>query len=138
VDTTTESPARIVLFDGVCGMCNGIVSFLVRVDRRRALRYAPLQGPTAEQLRRAHPEIPSGLDSMVLVDDGVVFLRMKGVARGARYLPWPWKIGYALFALPRWLSDPLYDLVARVRYRVFGKRDVCRVPSAEERGLFLP
>jgi predicted DCC family thiol-disulfide oxidoreductase YuxK len=138
VDATTASPARIVLFDGVCGMCNAIVSFLVRVDRRRAFRYAPLQGPTAEELRRTHPEIPRGLESMVLVDDGVVFLRMKGVARGARYLPWPWKIGYAIFWLPRWLSDPLYNLVARVRYRVFGKRDVCRVPSPGERELFLP
>jgi predicted DCC family thiol-disulfide oxidoreductase YuxK len=134
----TPSSARIVLFDGVCGMCNAIVSFLVRVDRRRAFRYAPLQGTTAEELRRAHPEIPGGLESMVLVDDGVVFLRMKAVARGARYLPWPWKIGYAIFWLPRWLSDPLYNLVARVRYRVFGKREACRVPGPGERELFLP
>jgi predicted DCC family thiol-disulfide oxidoreductase YuxK len=138
VDATTAFPVRIVLFDGVCGMCNAIVSFLVRFDRRRAFRYAPLQGPTAEELRRAHPEIPGGLESMVLVDDGVVFLRMKAVARGARYLPWPWKIGYALMALPRGLTDPLYNLVARVRYRVFGKREACRVPSPQERDLFLP
>jgi predicted DCC family thiol-disulfide oxidoreductase YuxK len=119
-------------------MCNAIVSFLVRVDRRRAFRYAPLQGPTAEELRQAHPDIPGGLESMVFVDEGDVFLRMKGIARAARYLPWPWKIGYAVYALPRWLTDPLYNLVARVRYRVFGKKESCRVPSPDERELFLP
>jgi predicted DCC family thiol-disulfide oxidoreductase YuxK len=131
-------PRRIVLFDGVCGMCNGIVDLLMRIDKRGVFRYAPLQGTTAAELRAAHPEIPADLASMVLVDDDVVYLRMKGVSRGTRYLPFPWKLGYVVFFLPGWLTNPIYDLIASLRYRLFGKKEVCRIPSPHERERFLP
>jgi predicted DCC family thiol-disulfide oxidoreductase YuxK len=63
---------------------------------------------------------------------------MKGVSRGARYLAWPWKLGYAVFFLPRWLTDPIYRLIAHFRYRLFGKKEVCRIPAPHERERFLP
>lgn len=129
---------RVLLFDGVCGLCNAGIDFLVRIDRDQKLRYAPLQGDTAAALREEHPAIPKELESVVLVDDGVVYLKAKAVARVARYLPWPWKVAYALAVFPRWLTDPFYDLVARSRYRLFGKKDVCRIPEPHERALFLP
>jgi predicted DCC family thiol-disulfide oxidoreductase YuxK len=128
----------VVLFDGVCALCNGTVNFLMRIDHDRVLRYAPLQGTTAEELRAAHPEIPRELETVVLVDDGVVFLRMKAASRLARYLRWPWKAAYVSFWLPAWLTDPVYRLIARMRYRLFGKHDVCRIPAPHERDLFLP
>jgi predicted DCC family thiol-disulfide oxidoreductase YuxK len=133
-----ELPARIVLYDGVCGLCDRSVQFLLRVDRERALRYAPLQGPTAEALRRRHPEIPVDLDTVVFVDDGRVYLRSRAFIQLARYLPRPWRWLHAFRVVPRALADLVYRGVARVRYRIWGKLDACRVPGASERPLFLP
>jgi predicted DCC family thiol-disulfide oxidoreductase YuxK len=137
-DGPRELPRHLFLFDGVCGLCDGLVRFTVGIDRQRRFRYAPLQGSTAEALRARYPEIPKDLDTMVFVDDGVVYLRAKGVSRAARYLPWPWRLAYGFFFLPAWLTDPLYRLVARTRYRVFGVLESCRLPEPHERELFLP
>jgi len=133
-----ELPPRLVLFDGVCGLCNKVVQFLVRVDGQRMLRYAPLQGETAASLRAIHPEIPNDLDTMVFVDEGRVHLRAQGVLACTKYLNWPWRWGSVLRWTPRFVSDPIYRLVARARYRWFGKSDVCRIPAPDERDLFLP
>ena len=133
-----ELPSRIVLFDGVCGMCDALVQWFVRVDRARVLRYAPIQGETAARLRAMHPEIPAGVDTVVFVDEGTVHLRSRGILMSMRYLPRPWRWARFLRWIPRAISDAMYGLVARSRYRLFGKLEACRVPSREERGLFLP
>jgi predicted DCC family thiol-disulfide oxidoreductase YuxK len=131
-------PTRIVLYDGVCGLCNRTVQFLLRVDRQRALVFAPLQGETAAALRARHPEIPDDLDTVVYVEDERVYLRSRVFVRAARHLPYPWKLGRWLWIVPWPLADLLYRLIARIRYRVFGKYDACRVPDPEQRARFLP
>jgi predicted DCC family thiol-disulfide oxidoreductase YuxK len=133
-----DLPPRIVLYDGVCGLCDKLVRFLVDRDRERHLRYAPLQGDTAARLRQAHAEIPVDLDTMVFVDEGVVYLRSRAFARIARYLPLPWRLGVVLRFVPRFLADAAYGMVARSRYRIFGKVDACGLPTREERQLLLP
>jgi predicted DCC family thiol-disulfide oxidoreductase YuxK len=129
---------RIVLYDGVCGLCDRLVRFLVERDRARLLRYAPLQGETAAELRARHGNIPGGLDTMVFVDDGKVYLRSRAFARIARYLPWPWRLATLIRFVPRFLADGAYALVARTRYRIFGKVEACGLPTQEERQLLLP
>jgi predicted DCC family thiol-disulfide oxidoreductase YuxK len=131
-------PARVVLYDGVCGLCDRLVQFLVAKDRARRLRYAPLQGETAARLRAQLPGIPDDLDTMVFVDDGQVYLRSRAFARIARYLPMPWRLGAVLRYVPRVLADAAYGLVARSRYRIFGKVEACGLPTAEQRQLLLP
>lgn len=133
-----ELPARIVLYDGVCGLCHRTVRWLLSKDRGRQLWFAPLQGPTAARLRALHPEIPDELDGVVLVDGGRVYLRSKVFLRAARYLPAPWRWGAWLGWLPGPVLDPAYRLVARVRYRVWGRFDACRAPQAEDRSRLLP
>ncbi len=135
---TAAASAPIVLYDGVCGLCDRTVQWLLRHDRARHLRYATLQGETAARLRTQHAEIPSDLDTVVVVDGGRVYLRARAFARIARYLPMPWRLGTAFRFVPRFLADAAYGLVARSRYRVFGKVDACRVPAPDERALFLP
>lgn len=134
----SELPPRIVLFDGVCGLCHWLVRFLVRVDRKRALRYAPLQGETAARLRSLHPDIPDDLDTVVFVEDGDVHLRSRAVLRTLAYVGWPWRAFRLFSVLPRPVTDWAYERVARVRYRVFGKLEACEVPSVSERSLVLP
>ncbi|WP_394842941.1 DCC1-like thiol-disulfide oxidoreductase family protein [Pendulispora brunnea] len=136
--TERALPPRIILFDGVCGFCDALVQWLVRVDRARALRYAPIQGETAARLRAMHPEIPAGVDTVIFVDEGTVHLRSRGILASMGYLPRPWRWARFLRWIPRAFSDAVYRLVARFRYRIFGKLEVCRVPSPEERELFLP
>ncbi|HEU4612060.1 MAG TPA: DCC1-like thiol-disulfide oxidoreductase family protein [Kofleriaceae bacterium] len=130
-------PGPIVLYDGVCGLCQRSVQFLLARDRRK-LWYAPLQGETAAALRAIHPEIPPTLESVVLVDDGRVYLRSKAFLHVARYLTAPWRWAYHLRWLPAVLLDLGYRLVARVRYRIWGKYEACRLPTADERAQLLP
>jgi predicted DCC family thiol-disulfide oxidoreductase YuxK len=132
---------RLVLFDGVCGFCDGAVRWLIARDAEGQLRFAPLQGLTAARLRERHPEIPHDLDTLVYVDasQGVervylrseaVFLACRQVDPRNRWLRW-------LSRLPRPLADLGYRGFARMRYRVFGKLEACRVPRADERQRFL-
>ncbi len=133
---------RLVLFDGVCGFCDRSVRWLIERDSQARPRFAPLQGETAAALRARHPQIPETLETMVYVerDGGAerVHLRSEAVLRICAELGRPWRaLSWALW-LPRWLTDLAYRLLARVRYRVFGKLDACALPGPGERGRFLP
>ncbi len=135
-----DLPPRLLLFDGVCGLCDRLVQFLVRVDRKRMLRYAPLQGETAARIRAIYKEIPEDLDSVVFVDGEPprVHLRSRAILGCAKYLGWPWRALTLFRWVPSPIADAIYNRIAQSRYRIFGKHDVCRIPSAEERPLFLP
>ncbi|MBM4392273.1 MAG: DUF393 domain-containing protein [Deltaproteobacteria bacterium] len=128
---------RIVLYDGVCGFCNGLVQWLLRVDREGAFQFAALQGSTAAELRARHPEIPVELDTMVYVEEGTVYLRSRALFAAARHLPAPWSWSRFLALLPLVFTDAGYRLVAAVRYRIWGRLEACQVPSAEQRARFL-
>lgn len=130
-------PGPIVLYDGECGLCNRSVKFLLKRDGGQ-LYYAPLQGETAAALRQRHPEIPRSLESVVLVDGERAHLRSKAFLYGAKYLTRPWRWAYWLRWLPAFVLDLGYRLVARVRYRIWGKYDACRLPTTDERAKLLP
>ncbi len=136
--STTGLPKHVLFYDGVCAMCNGIVKRFVRHDRDHRFHFAPLQGETATQARANHPEFPSDIETVVYLRDGEVLLRSRAAALAAAELPYPMKaLSWARF-LPAWFTDFFYGIVARVRYRVFGKYEVCPLPPAEHRGRFLP
>ncbi|MBL8820224.1 MAG: DUF393 domain-containing protein [Planctomyces sp.] len=126
----------IVFFDGVCGFCNHTVNFLLKRDKHRRLRFAPLQGETASQCVPA--EIRSNLSSLVLHRDGKVYLRSAAVVRILFIIGGVWSIlGALLWIIPLPLRDLGYKLFARYRYTLFGKHDACRLPTPEERTVFL-
>ena len=131
-------PPRIILYDGVCGLCHRLVRWLMAHDHEGRLHYAPLQGETAARLRAIHPAIPADLDSVVYVEEGRVYLRSKAFLHVARHLGRPWRWAHHARWLPAVLADPLYRLVARTRYRIFGKLDACEVPSGSIRERLLP
>ena len=126
-----------MLYDGECGLCHRAVKFLLKRDQRQ-LWYAPLQGETAAQLRALHPEIPQTLESVVLVDGGRAHLRSKAFLYGAKYLTRPWRWAYHVRWLPAVVLDLLYRVIARIRYRVWGKFDACTLPTVEQRAHLLP
>ena len=132
---------RLVLFDGVCAFCDRTVRWLMEHDPAGRLRFAPLQGEAAAELRRRHPQIPRDIDTLVYVErqgaGETVHLRSRAVLQVCQQLQPPpvWLSGVSW--LPAALADVGYRLFVRFRYRLFGKLDECRVPSDAERGRFL-
>ena len=134
-------PASLVLYDGVCGFCDGAVQWLLAHDPAGRLHFAPLQGETAAWLRREHTEIPGDLDTMVFVASEAggsrVYLRSDAIWRTCAPIAGPWRALAWLRWLPRALRDAGYRWFARNRYRWFGTLDACRIPSAAQRSRFL-
>jgi predicted DCC family thiol-disulfide oxidoreductase YuxK len=134
---TGEGP--LLLYDGVCALCNGAVTFVLKRDRGGAVRFAPLQGETAAKLLAGRPAL-AGIDSMIWIDSsGAAFTRSAAALAIARQVGGVWAILASLARIvPAALRDALYDLVARARYRIFGRYDACPVPPADVRSRFLP
>ena len=126
-----------ILFDGVCNLCNGSVQFVIARDPSARFSFAPLQSAAAASLLREAGASPSLPDSMVLVQDGRVYVRSDAALRVARGLRFPWSLAWGLVAVPRVIRDRVYDSVAAHRYRWFGRRDVCMVPTPELQKRFL-
>lgn len=137
MQTLNRVTEPVLLFDGVCNLCNGTVDFLMRRDHRQVLRFASLQSDAAHQLLQKAGGTAATLDSVVLVHEGQVHLRSTAVLRTLRLLGLPWALAYALIVVPRPLRDAAYRLIARNRYRWFGRHDTCRIPTPEERARFL-
>lgn len=138
-ETTIPRSANppIVFFDGVCGLCDQTVKWLIKHDYRHRLRYAPLQGGTAARL--LSPGDTKDVNSLVLLEDGKTYRRSSAVVRILWKLSrWWMVVGLMLWSIPRPLRDFGYRTVARYRYRWFGKHEACRLPLPEERELFLP
>jgi predicted DCC family thiol-disulfide oxidoreductase YuxK len=127
----------IVLFDGVCRFCNASVNFLLDHDPQRRLRFAALQSRTGQALLRRFGLRTTDFDTLVFVEGNRCATRSTAALRIASYLPLPWRCLEALLLLPAFLRDPGYDLLARNRYRWFGRLDACRVPTPELRERFL-
>ena len=129
--------APVVLFDGVCNLCNWLVRFIIARDPRGQFRFASLQSPAAAALlngRLQHGPLP---DSVVLVDGDHIYTQSTAALRVARGLGFPWNLSYVFIVVPLPLRDIVYAWVARNRYGWFGKRDVCMVPTPDLRARFL-
>lgn len=127
-----DSSRQIVLFDGVCNLCNGVVRFILARDPAGRFQFASLQ---SEAARRLLGEVPP--ETIVFVDDGATFTKSAAALRIARKLCFPWPLLYAFIAIPRPIRDLIYQWVARNRYAWFGRRESCMVPSPEVQDRFL-
>jgi predicted DCC family thiol-disulfide oxidoreductase YuxK len=132
---------NIVFFDGVCGLCNRTVDFVLREDRERTFLYSPLQGETFRRIARDHPETLSA-DSIFVLKRGpeteILLQRSDAFLYILDNLPryrWLARIGKRF---PTRIRDAVYRLIAATRYRIWGRRDSCRLPTPEERTRFLP
>jgi predicted DCC family thiol-disulfide oxidoreductase YuxK len=127
----------VIFFDGVCGLCNAWIDFVIRHDRRRTFRFGALQGVTARDWLDLASD--ATFDSVALADHTGIYWKSDAVWRILMQLGGGWRIGgYLLRLVPRPLRNWGYDFVARRRYRWFGKKETCRVPTPDERARFLP
>lgn len=127
----------IVLFDGVCNLCNDAVRFIIRHDAKDRFRFASLQSDTARQLLENHPPPVQKTGSIVLIENGKVYIKSGAVLRISRRLNGLGKLLVIGYIIPRFIRNVMYDLIARSRYKWFGKREECMMPGAELRHKFL-
>jgi predicted DCC family thiol-disulfide oxidoreductase YuxK len=126
----------VVFFDGLCGLCNHSINWLLAHDPNRRLRFAPLQGKLAGRV--VSPQLRDRLDTLVFLRNGSIYVRTAAVSRILMTLGGPWAaLGALLWIIPSPLRDLGYRIVSRLRYRLFGKHDACRLPSPAERAVFL-
>ncbi|MBA2544937.1 MAG: DUF393 domain-containing protein [Deltaproteobacteria bacterium] len=128
----------VMLYDGVCGLCAKSVRWILHHERDHAIRFAPLQGPTAAAMRAKFPRIPVALSTVVFHDGERVHLRSKAFLHMTKHLRAPWSWLHAFRWWPAVLGDIGYRIIAALRYRMFGKADICEIPSPEHRARFLP
>ena len=126
---------NIVFFDGVCGLCNKAIDFLMSKDTRKVLLFAPLQGNTAEKL------LPKGeassLNSMVYYSNGKISYRTRAILNLLWDMGGWWTLTALFRIIPPFIRDIFYNWMAASRYKLFGKKETCRIPTAEERARFL-
>lgn len=129
---------RIVLFDGVCNLCNGAVRFIIRHDAKDQFRFASVQSDFAKQLLGKH-HFPFfyKTDSIIFIEDGKVYLKSEAVLGIVRRLGGFWKLLVIFYVIPRFIRDGVYDFIARNRYKWFGKRNECMIPTEKLRRRFL-
>lgn len=132
-----SEPQAIILFDGVCNLCNASVQFIIARDTAKRFRFASRQSRVGQELMERHGLDPDGDDSVVLVEGDRPWLRSSAALRIARQLRWPWPILFGLILIPRPLRDWGYDRIAANRYRWFGRSDTCVLPGDNTKDRFL-
>jgi predicted DCC family thiol-disulfide oxidoreductase YuxK len=127
----------VVLFDGECNFCNGIVNFLIRQDKKKRLRFAAMQSAAGQKLLQQYGFPGQYLKSFVFIENGKAYKKSTAGLRLYGMLPWYWKWTQAFWIVPPFLRDAVYELISNNRYVWFGKRNSCMVPTPEVRGRFL-
>ena len=128
---------RIILFDGVCNLCNSAVKFVLNRDTNSVFNFASLQSDVAKKLLGNSEVSHSDSGTIVLIDNGKVYTRSTAALRVCKYLSGLWPLMTVFMIVPRFIRDWVYNLISRNRYRWFGKLDTCMIPSPEVKDKFL-
>ena len=130
-----EIKQPVILFDGFCNLCNGTVDFLIKKDHKKQFIYFPLQSDSGKLLTKKY-QIPTDTDSVIIINSKKAYFESDAIIEIAGMLNYPWKLGVIAKYIPKKIRDALYRLIAKNRYRWFGKRETCRISSDEEKRSF--
>ena len=128
-NSTTQ---KIIIFDGICALCNSSITILMRLDTKKRFRYSSLQGEFVKTL-----DIEPDIDSIIFYDDGVFYYKSTAILKILESLGRPWVLIKIFYIIPRVIRDFIYDIIAKYRYRIFGKMQSCRMPKEDEKSLFI-
>jgi predicted DCC family thiol-disulfide oxidoreductase YuxK len=123
---------KVIIFDGVCGLCNKSVNILIKMDRKKHFKYASLQGEYIKTL-----DVEPDIDSIIFYVDGTVYYKSTAILKILRSLGGLWVISNIFYLIPKVIRDFIYDLIAKYRYNIFGKMESCRMPKQGEQELFI-
>lgn len=133
----SNNEAHILLFDGVCNLCNSIVQFTIKRDSKEKFKFASLQSESGQALLKKFGLPTDDFDSFVFISGDKCFLKSTAGLHVLKELGGLWRLFYVFIIFPRSLRDPVYDIIARARYKIFGKRDTCMVPTTRLKQRFL-
>jgi predicted DCC family thiol-disulfide oxidoreductase YuxK len=128
---------NLILFDGVCNFCNSAVQLVLAIDRQQIFKFAAIQSELGQQLYRQHGLDPNDIQTLMLVDGNQALTKSAAVLAVLSRLEGGWQLLTAFQALPPPLRDWAYSEFARQRFRLFGRRDTCMVPTPEVRARFV-
>ena len=128
---------KLILFDGVCGLCHAWIRFVVHYDKRAIFRFASVQSETGQKLMQEFKLPRDHIKTLVYVEDGVAYTKSRAFLKIIRLLPFPAKILYGLAIIPAAIRDVVYDRIASSRYRIFGRRDECDLSDGNHQDRFL-
>ena len=127
----------IVLFDGVCNLCNGAVQFIIRHDKKNIFMFASLQSEVGRKILEQYNFPLDELNSFILIENNKAYTRSTGALRVAKKLNGLWPLLYGFIIIPKFIRDSIYNWVAENRYKWFGKKDACMIPTPELKTKFL-
>lgn len=128
---------NIVLFDGVCNLCNGAINFLIDHDKDNLLLFASLQSDFGQVVLKDYGMNINDFDTFAFLKDGKMFTRSQGALEVMNVLGGSWSSLYLFRFVPTFLRDGIYKIIAKNRYKLFGQRDACRMPTPELKAKFL-
>lgn len=129
--------SAVVLFDGVCNFCNGAVNFIIARDGDGYFKFAPLQSEIGIETQKEYGFDSTKIDSIILVEEGKVFLHSTAALKIAKHLNGLWPAFYIFIIVPRPIRDWVYKLFAKYRYKLFGRQDACVIPTPDVKARFL-
>ncbi|MEJ0054181.1 MAG: thiol-disulfide oxidoreductase DCC family protein [Bacteroidota bacterium] len=127
----------IILFDGVCNLCNGFVNFLILRDKQNKFQFGSLQSPKAQELLKQYQYSTNDLSTVLLLEDGKLYSQSTAVLKIVRRMDGAWPLLYGFIILPRPIRDFFYQLIAKNRYKLFGRKDACMIPTPELKAKFV-
>ncbi|RYG73354.1 thiol-disulfide oxidoreductase DCC family protein [Lentibacillus lipolyticus] len=127
---------NIILFDGECNFCDHSIQFIIKKDKKAIFKFAAIQSDAGQKIIRNF-NVPDSINSLILIKNNKCYFKSSAVLRICKKLTGVWKIFYCLLIIPKWLRDYVYGIVAKNRYKWFGKKDSCMLPSPEIRNRFL-
>ena len=128
---------RVILFDGVCNFCNSTVNFVIERDKKSIIKFAALQSDAGQQLLKQFNLPTSQFNSFIYIENGKVFTQSTAALRVCKNLSALWPLMYGFIIVPTFIRDGIYKWIAKNRYKWFGKKDHCMIPSSEVRSRFL-
>ncbi len=121
----------IVLFDGVCNLCNGFVNFIIKQDKKARIKFVTLQSDIAKDILKVHQINHFELNSVIVLIDDKIYTKSSAALMILNELGGVWKIFFAFYIIPKFIRDFFYNIVAKYRYILFGKKEICIIPSQE-------
>lgn len=127
----------IIMFDGVCNLCNGFVNFMIPRDRKNIFLFGSLQSEKVKNILKQHNASITDISTVILLEDDRLYTQSTAVLRILRKMSGGWPLLYGFIVVPRPIRDFIYNLIARNRYKLFGKKDACMLPTPELKARFV-
>ena len=132
-----ELPDNIILFDGVCNFCNSSVNTIIKHDTKNRYKFTALQSEIGKKILQKYSIDSTKIDSIILIENEVAFIKSTAILKISKHLSGIYPLAYGFIIVPTFIRNLVYDFIARNRYKWWGKKDSCMIPTAEVKAKFI-